>query len=166
MIYDLYDRNYMCRPATFLATRSTFRCQKATLSKCHFEGRLRRQKKQQEAEGSPIPVFLAPTNLKPFIPTELDSGPLAPIIYQDKGRTVYGFEATLLPAVCDIWLRAHEANALQKQQLDKAQNAEILMRGLAHVGIIALIDEATGYQAERTRDALQELLAIYLSEKN
>jgi hypothetical protein len=128
-------------------------------------GASRRQKKQQEAEGSPIPVFLAPINLKPFIPSDLDAGPLAPIVYQDKGRAVYGFEATLLPAVCDIWLRAREAGALQKQQLDKAQNAEILMRGLAHVGIIALIDEATGYQSERSRDALQELLAIYLSEE-
>ena len=128
-------------------------------------GASRRQKKQQESEGSPIPVFLAPTNLKPFITSELVSGPLTPITYQDKGRIIYGFEATLLPTVCDIWLKAREAGALQKQQLDKAQNAEVLMRGLAQVGIIALIDEATGYQAERDKDDLQKFLAMYLSEE-
>jgi len=32
--------------------------------------------------------------------------------------------------------------------------AEILIRGFAHIGIIALIDEATGYQYDRDHEAL------------
>lgn len=54
---------------------------------------------------------------------------------------------------------------MKPQQLNKAQNAEILMRGLAHIGIIALIDEATGYQADRNEAELQKLLSLYLSEE-
>jgi hypothetical protein len=41
--------------------------------------------------------------------------------------------------------------------------ADILMRGLAHVGIIALVDEATGFQQERARDELNQILQAYIS---
>jgi len=47
---------------------------------------------------------------------------------------------------------------LQAQQLPKAQKAEILGRALMHTAIIALVDEATGYQSIRPRDALQAYL--------
>ena len=57
---------------------------------------------------------------------------------------VTGFDAEVLPGICDVWLQARDAGALQTQQLDKAKKAEILMRGLAHIGITALVDEATG----------------------
>jgi hypothetical protein len=39
------------------------------------------------------------------------------------------------------------------------------MRGLAHVGIIALVDEATGYQDVRDRLALQAILDAYLRKE-
>jgi hypothetical protein len=39
------------------------------------------------------------------------------------------------------------------------------MRGLAHVGIIALVDEATGYQADRARKALAEILERFISDE-
>lgn len=128
-------------------------------------GASRRLKKEHEEAGTPMPLFLAPNMLKPFVHQDLMDGPLSPIKYIDKHRVVNAFDANLLPAVCDIWLKAREAGALQKQQLDKAQKAEILMRGLAHIGIIALVDEATGYQAERDTDDLQRFLGLYLSEE-
>lgn len=128
-------------------------------------GASKRLKKASEEAGAHLPLFLAPTILNSFISDELASGPLSPIWFKDKGKMVLGYDAILLPAVCDIWLKAREAGALQKQQLDKAQQAEILMRGLAQVGIIALVDEATGYQAERDKDDLQRFLAMYLSEE-
>lgn len=87
------------------------------------------------------------------------------MVYKSGRRTVIGYSAEILPAVCEVWLRAREAGALQKQQLGRAQNAEILLRGLAHVGIVALIDEATGYQYDRDRDELHRLLAVYLTEE-
>src|SRR6266545_62801 len=121
--------------------------------------------KRLKESGAPLPIFVAPGMLKPFIDQELTDGPLRKISYVDGRRVVSGFDANLLPAVCDVWLKARQAGALQKQQLSKAQNAEILMRSLAKVAIVALVDEATGYQAERDKDALQKLLSIYLSEE-
>jgi hypothetical protein len=39
------------------------------------------------------------------------------------------------------------------------------MRGLAHVGIIALVDEVTGYQQDRARDELNRILEAYVSKE-
>lgn len=128
-------------------------------------GASKRLKKSSENDGAPLPVFLAPSQLKEHITEELLSGPLQAITYKTGRRHVTGYNAEVLPSACDIWLRAREAGSLQKQQLGRAQNAEILMRGLAHVGIVALIDEATGYQHERDRDELHKLLAVYLSKE-
>lgn len=41
---------------------------------------------------------------------------------------VRGYDAAIVPAVCNVWLRAREAGALQKQQLKKAQQAELGMQ--------------------------------------
>jgi len=121
--------------------------------------------KELKTSGAPLPLFLASNNLKPFIHADLLNGPLSPIQYKNNGRIVSGYSAEVLPVACNIWLEAREAGALQTSQLDKAQTAEIMMRSLAQIGIIALIDEATGYQSERDQDELQKLLSIYLSEE-
>lgn len=108
--------------------------------------------------GTELPVFIEANNLKPFINKEL-SPVLAPReIRTNRGVTSEAFPAESLPAVCDIYLRAREAGALTNVQLGVAQQCEILVRALSRVGIIALVDEATGFQELRPRDALQAYL--------
>lgn len=128
-------------------------------------GASKRLKKQAEEAGALIPVFMAPGMLKPFISNDLIDGPLKPVEYNSNGKRSVGYEATILPSACDVWLKAREAGALQKQQLDKAQKAEVLMRGLAHVGIIALVDEATGFQKDRAKDALAQILEAFVAKE-
>lgn len=129
-------------------------------------GASKRLKKKAENEAGPtLPVFVAPGQLKPFISKELEAGPLRGVRYNDNGRVATGFEASILPTVCDIWLKARQSGALQAQQQAKAQKAEVLMRGLAHVGIIALVDEATGYQRERDKDALAKILEAFVAKE-
>lgn len=128
-------------------------------------GASKRKKKESGDSGAHLPIFLAPGQIQPFISEDLRSGPLQEIVYRDGRRKIVGYSAEILPALCEVWLSAREAGALQKQQQVRAQSAEMLMRGLAKVGIVALVDEATGYQAERDRDDLQKFLAMYLSEE-
>lgn len=128
-------------------------------------GASKRIKKKSEEEGAPLPLFLAPSQLNAFVDKELREGPLRVIEYVDGDRIMRGFNAEVLPAVCEIWLRAREAGALQSQQLDKAQKAEILTRALARVGIIAMIDEATGYQRYRAKDSLAKILEAYVAKE-
>ena len=74
----------------------------------------------------------------------------------------YGYEATLLIDICDTIIEAKNSGDLKPKQLIYARNAEIIMRSVAKVGIIALVDEATGYQDLRPRDALQRYLDAFL----
>ena len=86
-----------------------------------------------------------------------------PILYINQhNKLTAGVEATVLPDICDVWITAKEKRALTKEQEVTAERAYVLMKAFATVGIIALIDEATGYQEERNRLALQEILDKYL----
>lgn len=116
-------------------------------------------------DGAPqLPAFLASTGLRPFIPNELAVRLISPLIYRPKhgGRTAFGYEATLLPMICEVLLDADKAGALKSNQHQLAEMAEILIRGFARVGVIALVDEATGYQEERARDELARILEAYV----
>lgn len=109
-----------------------------------------------------VPVFLSANNLRPFIDNELLQNS-KPIIFKDaKGAKSIGYKAELLPSVCNVFLDAHDKNALSENQLHIADRCKILIRGLATVGIIALVDEATGYQEIRDKKALQQILDKYL----
>lgn len=128
-------------------------------------GASKRLKKAAEQDGALVPLFAAPRHLKPFISKELMEGPLTPIDYVDGDRVVRGYDASILVAICAVWLKARENGALQKQQLVKAQNAEALTLALADTGIVTLIDEATGYQDVRARDALAKIFATFLARE-
>ena len=109
-----------------------------------------------------VAPFLDLNNLKPFVSEELADS-TKPFIFQvPSGSRAYGFRAELLPQVCEVYLKARDARALLKSQQRFATACDILMRGLAHVGIFALIDEATGYQEVRDKKALQAILDRYL----
>lgn len=81
------------------------------------------------------------------------------------GTVAFGYEATILADLCDIILAARSEKLLQKQQMHIADHAEILVRGFARVGIIALIDEATGYQRDRAKDALAKILEAWVAKE-
>ena len=127
-------------------------------------GASKRLKKEASREGALLPIFLAPGQLTPYITPEYEEL-LVPIDYEDGEHSVRSYDASILPAVCDIWLRARAAGALQKQQLPKAQKAEILTRALARTGIVALIDEATGYEKIRPQNALEAYLNLVIRKE-
>ena len=75
-----------------------------------------------------------------------------------------GYEATLLLDICDAYLRARDAKALAANQRGIAKQAEIITRACAKVGIIALIDEATGYGAFKRKQEYQLKLQAFIAE--
>ena len=113
-----------------------------------------------------LPVFLASDRLKPFISRELVAT-TAPVEFQppDGGRSAYGYPATILPQVCEVYLRARDAGVLLASQRHIAERAEVLIRGLATIGIIALVDEATGYQRLREERALATILEKFIAKE-
>jgi hypothetical protein len=113
-----------------------------------------------------LPAFLQAKNLKPYITNELEVTSSRIEFVTVAGAKAFGYQAELLPKVCEVFIDAERADALNENQRHIADRAHLLYRGFATLGIIALVDEATGYQAVRDRDALQALLDQYLLKEH
>jgi len=117
-----------------------------------------------EGRGDRLAKFTAQDRLKDFVSEHLLKVTGKPVKFRTpRGQIAYGYEATVLADICEAVLAAREAGLLQKQQEHIADRCEILMRGFARVGIIALVDEVTGYQEVRAREALEEILRNFIS---
>jgi len=112
-----------------------------------------------------LPPILQGKAIRPFISDEVIAA-ARPITFKPpSGGRASGYRADLLPKVCEIYLKARDADALPYQQKHVARQADIVMRALAHVGINALVDEATGYQEVRARDALARILEAFVDKE-
>jgi len=79
------------------------------------------------------------------------------------GLVAYGQEATALIDLCELILKCRDADLLSESQYNMATSADVIIRAFAKVGIIAVIDEVTGYQEIRDREELQKILAAYIA---
>lgn len=113
--------------------------------------------------GDRLAKFLQTKSIKPFVSEELSMVTTKPIRFKTPhGNIAYGYEATILADICEAVLSARRENKLHRQQKHIAEKCEILLGGFARVGIIALVDEATGYQEMRDRHALEKILDAYV----
>lgn len=81
------------------------------------------------------------------------------------GNPADGYEATTLPDICSVLIKADQEGILDARLKYMAARAAILQHGFATLGIIGLVDEATGYQNIRARDALQAFLDRFLRKE-
>lgn len=119
-----------------------------------------------EEGGAHVPLYLAYKNLEPYVLKHLDDVHNRPLKYRTMaGAIAHGIRATLVPKICSIWLDARKDGVLGSRQEQIADRAELLLRGLAEVGIIALVDEATGRQKDRAADALAKILEAFVAKE-
>jgi hypothetical protein len=124
------------------------------------------RQKRANRDGASLPPVLIANNLKPFIDKDLELALSERFLYRGgRGAAAHGLRAELYPKICEVYLRARDAGVLTAGQQDIAKAADILMRALAHTAITALVDEATGYQYERPRDALQKILEAFIAKE-
>lgn len=127
-------------------------------------GRPARGNTRGEIDDIKIPPFMDAKNLQPYINEEVKTL-IKRVRYTDLlGSEQQGYDCQLLPMVCELYLQARIEGVLTKNQEDTAKKAELLVRSLARVGIVALVDEATGYQYKRENDELQRILKAYISD--
>lgn len=128
-------------------------------------GRQQRGKKQTDSHLSNLPAFLQAQNLQAFVNDEILKL-IQPIEYLvENGTTAIGYGAETIPSVCDIYLSARKNGKLTANQGVIADISEQIIGALSRVGIIGLVDEATGYQQIRPRDALEAYLNKVLSKE-
>ncbi len=117
--------------------------------------------------GTRIPRFMGSKSIKPFISKMLQHGLENPIVFKRDGTGAisYGYRAEILVDICNSILEARAANALRPNQQKMAHACDVLIRSIAKVGIIALVDEATGYQEIRARRNLATILEKFLARE-
>jgi len=117
-----------------------------------------------------LPFFLQAEVLNPFINNELAES-TKPVFFRTKsGKKTAGYDAKLLPMVAEVYLQMRDSHIAQNKSVPKQYQhivwaCDTVMRGLARVGIVALVDEATGYQEIRDKKALEQILDKYLTEE-
>ncbi|MBO1347804.1 MAG: hypothetical protein EBE86_010595 [Hormoscilla sp. GUM202] len=81
-------------------------------------------------------------------------------------RNGFGISAETFLDICEAYVKALDDRALTtERQGEIAIKCSILLSACAKVGLIALIDEATGYQYEREEEALQIKLKAFIAEE-
>lgn len=137
---------------------------------CHVLSDLRRVLTQREVvrvltggrESGNISPYLSGN---PLIDKDLVAGRTFQFKIAQQPTLATGYEATLLIDICTKYLDAAEQGKLKPSQLHLAKQAGIVIRASAKIGIIALIDEATGYQQIRAKHALQLKLQAFIADE-
>ncbi|WP_420573037.1 P63C domain-containing protein [Kordia sp.] len=122
---------------------------------------------KKKKEGSAVlPEYLSASYLKPFISKELKEEFENAYSYRSlSGVDSNGVDVTVLPEICDVYIQARNSGKDSANLVNAAEIAYALMKGFATVGIVALVDEATGYQYDREKDELQKILQKYISQE-
>lgn len=104
--------------------------------------------------------------LKPFIDSDLVLGETVEFHIPGTQLTGLGISAERFLEICNAYVRAAEAGTLTTdRQREIAMRCSVVLGACAKVGLIALIDEATGYQYERAQDALQLKLKAFIADE-
>jgi hypothetical protein len=109
-----------------------------------------------------LELFVSRDRIKPFVSNDLYERIKNPIKFLIGKNIAYGFTSDTLIEIAEAVIQADNAGVLQKQQAGIAHQCRVITSSLTRIGLIALIDEATGYQTRRDSDELQKLLTAYL----
>ncbi len=89
-----------------------------------------------------------------------------PIKFRNLSNTLtHGYEAATLIEVCDTIIQADNDGRLADSQMFLARQAQIIIRSAAKTGIVALIDEVTGYIADKRKEEYRELFKGFIAEE-
>lgn len=89
-----------------------------------------------------------------------------PIIkFWAQGNVGNGYNSDTIINILEAYSNALANGWLRKNQMHIGARAVKIQSSLARLGIVAVIDEATGYQAVREKNDLEVRLAFYLREK-
>ena len=116
--------------------------------------------------GNAFMKTLSGKNLGSRIPDELWAKINNPIVFKPLILDLaHGYEATVLIDICDVIIQAYNDGRLLPQQAFMAAQAEIIIRSCAKLGIVALIDEATGYSDNKRKDEYREMFREFIRDE-
>jgi hypothetical protein len=126
-------------------------------------------------EGGQLAEYIKVKALKAFLPNDLapaENDVIPALIQFDTGgggvaKYSLGLPVEKFMDLCAAYSSAAESPDvnLTDRQKSIAIKANQFLRACAKVGIVALVDEVTGYQYDRAQDALRFKLKLYLEEE-
>jgi hypothetical protein len=120
-----------------------------------------------QVPGKRLDRFFNQKSLKTLFNKENEGFLWTPIRATWQGKSIIGYQAELLPTICEAMLKGRREGIIQgTRQKIIAERCEILLSGFARIGLIALIDEVTGYQEIRKKDELATLLSEWIEKEN
>lgn len=109
--------------------------------------------------------YLRAEGLQPHLPSNIPDL-LIEFTLPESSQRVRGMGAETFMELCRAYVKAHASGELKTdRQKAIALVASLFLAACAKVGIIALIDEATGYQYERLEDALQFKMKLFVADE-
>ncbi|UYZ69131.1 P63C domain-containing protein [Moraxella bovis] len=123
----------------------------------------------KNASGTTLKKFID-SRLLPYLTDETKDRLNNPMVFSRVGGVgaipeTHGYDASVLIDICNAIILAERNGGLTPGQKRQAEFADIIIRSVAKVGLVALIDEATGYQEIRDKKALQAILDKYLAKE-
>jgi P63C domain len=109
-----------------------------------------------------LELFVSRGRIKPFVSQSLIDRISKPIQFRTGRAMAYGFDSDTLIDVAEAVIQADNEGVLQTQQAAIAHQCRVITSSLTRIGLIALIDEATGFQTQRDANELQQILTTYL----
>lgn len=131
-------------------------------------------------EGGQLSEYIKVKSVRDYLPPELvpaENGSIPALTTFDTGGNAFSKNAIGVPVerfidICIAYSTAlqestlnEDAPKLTERQKEIAKRANVFIRATSKIGIIALVDEATGYQYDRPIDALQFKLKLFLGEE-
>ncbi|MFH5805287.1 P63C domain-containing protein [Alienimonas sp. DA493] len=114
--------------------------------------------------GAQLTRFLNSKTLSPYRDSGLLVVPKVVKFHHGQGGGLaHGYPAVILPRMCSAIIDAAIDGLLQERHRPMLEVARRLNRGLSEVGVVALVDEATGFERERPNDTLRRLIMELLS---
>lgn len=116
--------------------------------------------------GGQLEKYVAAGELPNYMPPELSESMIDFQLQGVVNKSVRGMSADTFLEVCRGYVRAMaDGNLKTPAQIEMGVQAASFLAACANVGLIALIDEATGYQYDRAGDALRVKLKAYLEDE-
>lgn len=116
--------------------------------------------------GGDLESYIRVAALRPYLPVDLEDQMIEFVLEGVRHKTVRGITAETFLEICRAYVTAAQNRSLQTdRQRAIAAQAAMFLAAVAKVGLIALIDEATGYQYARAEDALQIKLKVFLEDE-
>jgi hypothetical protein len=116
--------------------------------------------------GGNLESYLQIKVVEPYMPANLAEHMIDFAMQEVVNKSVKGMDADTFLEICGGYVRALQDGKLESEvQIAIAMRAAMFSTACSKVGLIALIDEATGYQHHRADEDLQLKLKLFLLEE-